>query len=326
MMETLQENNPAAGTDVLQDTVPAMSVGRCLREAREQQGLSVEDVVAKIKLAPRQIAALEADDFQSLPETAYLRGFVRSYAKLLQLDAQPLLDALPGAAVAQKIVDPLQVETPFPTARSMRRQNVNLLMAAFVLALVIAGFAIWQSGSPPPAEQERAVAEDALVATTLPLPEQVEIMPGSDMPGFGEIASGVSASGVSSSSATGPAETGKIASGALAAQTAASSVMPVATAKVAVPASKIAAPAGKAASTLRLVFDKAAWAEIKDQSGKTLSKQVNLRGSELRVEGVAPFTLVIGHAASVHLYHQNKPVDLAPYINASSDVARLTLE
>jgi cytoskeleton protein RodZ len=82
----------------------------------------------------------------------------------------------------------------------------------------------------------------------------------------------------------------------------------------------------KASAALRLVFDREAWAEIKDQSGKTLSRQVNLRGSELRVEGIAPFTLVVGHAASVHLYYRDKQVDLTSYINASSDVARLTLE
>ena len=55
-----------------------------LREARERLGLSVADVAAQIKFAPRQIEALEADDFKHLPEAAFLRGFVRSYAKILQ--------------------------------------------------------------------------------------------------------------------------------------------------------------------------------------------------------------------------------------------------
>jgi hypothetical protein len=77
---------------------------------------------------------------------------------------------------------------------------------------------------------------------------------------------------------------------------------------------------------LRLIFDKESWAEIKDKSGKTLSRQVNSPGTELRLEGAAPFSLVIGHAAAVHLYYREKPVDLTSYINASSDVARLTLE
>ncbi|HXU94522.1 MAG TPA: DUF4115 domain-containing protein, partial [Gallionella sp.] len=77
---------------------------------------------------------------------------------------------------------------------------------------------------------------------------------------------------------------------------------------------------------LRLVFDEESWTEIRDRDGKLISSQVNPRGSELRLDGRAPLSLVIGHAASAHLYYKGKPVDLKPYTNATSEVARLTLE
>jgi cytoskeleton protein RodZ len=79
-------------------------------------------------------------------------------------------------------------------------------------------------------------------------------------------------------------------------------------------------------TTLRLVFDEEAWTEITDKDGKILSSQVNPRGSELNFEGRLPLSLVIGHAATTHLYQDGDPVDLTPYINSSSEVARLTLE
>ena len=65
---------------------------------------------------------------------------------------------------------------------------------------------------------------------------------------------------------------------------------------------------------------------IRDRDDRVISSQVNPRGSELRLDGRAPFTLVIGHGASTRLYYRGKQVDLKPYINAYSEVARVTLE
>lgn len=308
MME--QENN----SEPAEQTCAAPSAGQMLREARERQGLSVDDVVAKIKLAPRQIVALEADDFDALPETAFVRGFVRSYARLLQLDAQPLLDALPGAEIAKVSTEIENVEAPFPSERTARRQNLNLLIAALLVTVVIAGFALWQANAPAPVETAPA-AEDELVATPLPLPERLEVLD--------------AASEVQAASAVMP-EQAAASAVPVAAVSAASAVLPAAV----TPAPKIAAvpqaasavqPSGKT-SALRLVFDRDAWVEVKDKYGKTLSNQVNKSGTELRVEGVPPFAMVVGHAASVHLYLRDKPVDMKPYVNASSEVARLTLE
>jgi len=78
--------------------------------------------------------------------------------------------------------------------------------------------------------------------------------------------------------------------------------------------------------TLRLVFDEESWTEVKDKDGNTLSARVHAPGSEMRLHGQAPLALVIGHALSVHLFKNGEPVDLTPYINSSSEVARITLE
>jgi len=80
------------------------------------------------------------------------------------------------------------------------------------------------------------------------------------------------------------------------------------------------------AATLRLTFDEDSWVEIKDKDGKLLSSQINPRGSELRLDGRAPFSMVIGHAEKVRVYHRGKKVDLTDYINDTSEVARLTVE
>jgi cytoskeleton protein RodZ len=300
MMEPLAKNEPeqtgvpeqalASGTESQEAAVveqASPSVGCILRTARESMGMSIDDVVVKIKLAPRQIIALEADDFQVLPETAFLRGFVRSYAKLLQLDAQPLLDALPGAVVVNTVQ--AKVEEPLPTEKTSRRQNINLLSAALLVTVLIAVFAAWQNSTPqqPVATIDLAASDVA----SLPMPDQVEMLVASEVSEVIDVA------------ASSPV------------------VAPV---SMVMSASTVAA--AKTVSALRLVFDKESWAEIKDQSGKVLARQVNAPGSELRVEGVAPYTMVIGHASAVHLFYREKPVDLSSYAKAGSDVARMTLE
>ncbi len=308
-MEHLPENSVAeASVEQLEaPTTQVRSVGTQLREGREKMGLSVEDVVNRIKLAPRQIVALEADDFTGLPETAFLRGFVRSYARLLQLDVQPLLDALPGSKpeVQAEVAKRPLVETPFPTERTARRPNVNLLIAALLLALAIAGFSVWQFNAPHPEKiaDEHLDAAAGLVATPLNLADQL-------------VAESAVAESTGAESAVGEnVVTGNAAE--------AEKTVPVVAAPAAVPA---VAPAAHANATLRLTFDKESWVDVQDYYGKTLSRQLNQPGSELHVEGLPPFSLVIGHAAAVHLYLRDKPVDLSSYVNASSDVARLTLE
>ncbi|WP_341648617.1 helix-turn-helix transcriptional regulator [Thauera humireducens] len=65
------------------------SPGAALRAAREARGESVAEVAFALKLNPRQIAALEADDFAALPGTAFVRGFLRNYARYVGLDPAP---------------------------------------------------------------------------------------------------------------------------------------------------------------------------------------------------------------------------------------------
>jgi cytoskeleton protein RodZ len=74
---------------VLGNTVselPQRQAGTALRIAREAAGLSIEEVATKLKLAPRQIAAMEAEDWVNLPERTFTRGFFYSYARLVGVD------------------------------------------------------------------------------------------------------------------------------------------------------------------------------------------------------------------------------------------------
>lgn len=82
------------------------------------------------------------------------------------------------------------------------------------------------------------------------------------------------------------------------------------------------APAdGKRRITLR--FERDAWVGITDRAGRTLISQLNPAGSEQSVEGMPPFSVVIGNAPHVKLTYDLKPIDLLPHVKV--EVARLTL-
>ena len=58
--------------------------------------MSLDTVAQQLKLAPRQVTALEEDDFAKLPGRTFVRGFMRNYARLVRIDAEKVLAALPG--------------------------------------------------------------------------------------------------------------------------------------------------------------------------------------------------------------------------------------
>ncbi len=123
-----------------------LGVGQALREAREGMGLTLEDVANRLKFAPNQVAALEQEDFARLPEIAFVRGFVRSYARLLQLDEVSLLSKLPDPRLQEA---PAQeedsVREPFPNIYALRKSNITWLAAGLAVALVLGLFA-WLFG------------------------------------------------------------------------------------------------------------------------------------------------------------------------------------
>lgn len=310
-MEQLLENN--IGQDGDSTEAPAVSLGRTLREAREQLGLSLAEVAVQIKFAPRQIEALEADDFQRLPEMAFVRGFVRSYARILHLDPQPLLALLPQQKPAAVVLEPVSVEVPFPSAHAFSLQNMIWMGAALVLAVLVVAFAVWHNATPQPK------AEGVATRTAIPMPAEIRVASVSTVPETVMAAAPAAAPAAPATTAT---TAPKPAQAPVPAKPTAAPVAPQAQSDK--PAAQPGAPLPSGA--LRLVFDDESWVEVRDKSDQILSSQINPRGSELRLDGRAPFSLVIGHASSAHLYYRGKQVDLAPYINSTSDTARLTLE
>jgi cytoskeleton protein RodZ len=288
----------------------ALRLGATLREKRIAMGLSVADVAAQIRLAPRQIEALEADDMAHLPELPFVRGFVRSYAKLLHLDEQPLLATLPDPHAVSGRIEPEFVGVPFNMQKLSSRQNRIWLYATALIALIAIVFVLWHFATPKAVG--KAPASDVM-ESTIALPP--EALPESAVP-ESDTSADQPGSAVAASVSPAVVELPVLKS----ATTLVQSAKPAEVTKEKVPAAQLAP------TRLRIVFDAESWTEIKDATGRLMSSKLNLAGSELNLNGQAPYELVIGNARFVRLYRRGKQVDLDKYINSTSEVARLTLE
>ncbi|HUX64420.1 RodZ domain-containing protein [Sulfuricella sp.] len=299
-----EETEEFGGYAAEQQTEVRPSAGEVLTEARERLGLSVAEVARQLRLAPRQVEALEADDPASLPGKTFLRGFLRNYAKLLQLDPEPLLALCqPEPPQAQTIAVPTsRIEfggkrrlMPFGDHSGKPWAKYAAIIGVAVLVLSWGMVELLQR-QPSPQDIPLKSAGEATMVLSLPQAEApVQTAPVTNQ-------------------AAEPAP----------ATTTAPVAAPVApaTAEALIPSAPPVAEVG--GRLLQFVFDGDSWVEVKDKNGKVIFYQLNPKGSQQSVRGNPPFSLVIGNAAHVRLTYNDKPVDLAPHIKV--DVARLTIE
>ncbi|OHC81177.1 MAG: hypothetical protein A2100_04510 [Sideroxydans sp. GWF2_59_14] len=300
--------------DEAKEPVSQLNVGTTLREAREGQGMSVYDIAERIKFAPKQVEALEANDYERLPKATFLRGFVRSYARVLQLDEAELIAALPTEPSTQQITKQQIVDVSFPSVLASRRINVMWLAGALGVALVL-GLFVWLS------DGESAQKPSEVVVETVPLPMQD---------------AGASAVVAPPTLSAEPeiakiAEPRKVEQKVTKTQTTAvtapvpvipvvSSVASTATAKPPV------APEMLKRRPLHFVFTGAAWIEVIDVNGDILLSRSNLGGTEKWIGGPrrAPYDVSIGNPGNVKMYYKGKEIDLSEY--AGMNTARLKVE
>src|ERR1700740_3391776 len=82
-------------SDPTNATSPASSAGALLRQARQAQGLHIAALSAAIKVTPRKLELLEADQFDQLPDATFTRALAQTVCRALKIDAAPVLALLP---------------------------------------------------------------------------------------------------------------------------------------------------------------------------------------------------------------------------------------
>jgi cytoskeleton protein RodZ len=144
-IEDLQEENGRDEADYL-----SFMPGQRLKKARELRGMTIEQVAHELNLSPRYVVAMESDSYKSLPEPAFVRGYMRRYAQLVKLSPDDIAAKFDQCYAEDKETPEVDVRPRNPIqllgviARRPRlraRRLLQLGALAFVLIL-IAGF-LW---------------------------------------------------------------------------------------------------------------------------------------------------------------------------------------
>jgi cytoskeletal protein RodZ len=132
-------------------------LGDTLRERRASLGISIETAEQDTKIRARLLEALEAGDYDKLPNAGYVRGYVSSYARYLELDPVPLL-AMHRAETGAGRYHEINLGDQQPVARRNEQHavpwQVALIAFGVVALLALAGWVTYRAvrgpSTPPP--------------------------------------------------------------------------------------------------------------------------------------------------------------------------------
>lgn len=297
-------------------TIPAgYGPGKTLGQARVDLKLSQDDVALQLHLAPRQIIALENDDYDNLPEPTYVRGYLRAYALLLGLKPEPILDSYAQLVPAQKV--PTGQKVNVGVDEDVSSKEPHMKFASYVVAALVIGLAIawWQGYEPagtapggsaivPPATDEAMVApaesegmeggalSEAMPQTEPALPPLTTREPAPPAPVVPPVA------------AVAPV-----------ART------PVTPAPAPAPISDEAVRSGRAQIVLRT--EQESWAEVRDGQDTRLLYENVPAGRTVKIEGEAPLSVFLGNVDGVKVEYNGRPYDASRHKRGM--VARFTL-
>ena len=294
------------------------SPGRRLREARTAARLSQDDVAVRLRLDRRVVDALERDDHRSLPEPTFVRGYLRSYARLLGLPAGPIVEAY----------DREGHTPPGLVADLSRRQEVRssdppvrLMTYVVVAALVTLGVLWWRyerTPEPVPLDQAGTTPPTALAAPAVTGPAAAP----PSAPAASPAVTGTPPPPAAAvpAVAAGTAPTPPAGTGA-----AAPATPPGASAASAAAEPLPTAPAVPEGGPNRLVlrFKHDSWVEVYERGGKRLFFNQAKGGQVLSLSGTPPFRVILGYARDAQVEYNGALFDHAPH--TSRDIARFTV-
>jgi cytoskeleton protein RodZ len=295
----------------LDNYAPEIRPGEILRRARETRGLKLQEVAASLHLHPSVIEALEADDSSRLPSPIYVRGYLRSYAKLVGADAEQLI-----AAYDRRGIEPPQIVPAVKQPQQVKSSDRPVRVVTYLLSLclVLLVFAWWQS---------KNVGHDLILLEREPVMEQrddehreTEVLP----PGLSYPIRIVK----HPKSLFYPPRSATVAAPADAPLAiAAEEALPEA-GNAAGEATAVETPPAPGYGLLLLELSVESWIEVQDADGNKLYYGQAQSGARLNFDGKLPLRVVLGRAHGVTVTFNGERFDTAPY-TSTSGVARFKL-
>ncbi len=316
-------------TEATQENSALQSTGERLRLAREQMGLTQQNVAERLCLKLSTVRDIEEDKSPADLASTFLRGYIRSYARLVHIPEEELLPMMAKQTpIRSSKIEPMQ---SFSLGKRRKKRDGWLMIFTWLVVFVVVGLtgAWWwqnhkasQDDLVPMTDQSSSSGDNG---QSIPLGE-------SSGDSAAPAATDESNTATASNSATttqpdntsnavvspsqAPVDNSAAAPAATTPTTSAAPPMPVGAAAVNEPAAD--------PNAVVMNFNADCWLEVSDATGKKLFSGIQRSGGKLSLAGTPPYRLKIGAPRAVQVQYQNQPVDLSRFIR-NNQVARLTL-
>jgi len=292
----------------------ATSPGARLQKGREAAKLDVAQAADALHLSPGVVKALEADDYRVLPNATFVKGYIRSYARLVGVPGEELVRSYEAITGSGNLKSP----EPVQAQRSGFRLGAPLLVGAGLVLVVLMALVFWPSGddfvaeapaSEPQAAAPQVAASETIAGDSLADEELVTQAEDSQEPEHSGEPS------TESLEASGPEEP-ENQPVSEPADVAPAPAAPVATEQKAiiVEEPRAAAPvtandeAQAATGLLDMAFTGDCWVEVRDGLGNLIYSNLKRHGETQHLEGVPPFEAKFGNGNVVSLSYNGQPV------------------
>ena len=322
-------------TEASQESNAAQTTGERLRLAREQLGLSQQTVAERLCLKVSTVRNIEENNTPEDLASTFLRGYIRSYARLVHIPEEELL---PMMAKQTPIRDSkVEVMQSFSLGKRRKKRDGWLMSFTWLILIIVLGLTgawWWQNHK---AQQAEILTMDDQTSGELAATHDEHIL---------ALNSGETLSQDSETPApTQPEATSPNNGAAPVAKPPVKNVQPQPDAVVSqsqtstdnlqsatsdVPGAALPTAQANVAGTantadaLNMVFSSDCWLEVTDGAGKKLFSGLKRKGETLDLTGSPSYKLKIGAPTAVQIQFQGKPVDLSRFIR-TNQVARLTV-
>ncbi|MBD8215677.1 cytoskeleton protein RodZ [Erwinia persicina] len=325
-------------TEATQEKSSVNSTGERLRGARELMGLTQQNVAERLCLKLSTVRDIEEDKSPADLASTFLRGYIRSYARLVRVPEEELLPMMAKQApVRAAKVEPMQ---SYSLGKRRKKRDGWLMIFTWLVLFVVVGLtgAWWW--------QNHKAAQDDLVTmadqNASPEGDNSQSIPLTDSNASSGADNGSQTAipldttpAESANTSSAPAAATPTAEAPSVANTQADNTQPAVVSPSQAPVDTGASgqlPTSSAGVSQPAVdpnavimnFSADCWLEVTDAAGKKLFSGIQRSGGKLSLAGTAPYRLKIGAPAAVQIEYQGKPVDLSRYIR-TNQVARLTL-
>ncbi|MEZ9390857.1 cytoskeleton protein RodZ [Vibrio splendidus] len=306
--------NTEQETQTQETVAPAIEAGTLLKNKRESLGLTQKQISDRLKLRVTLIQQIEENQFESDQVATFMRGYIRSYAKYVNLDEKVVLNALHHSGDAQHQE---QEMLSFSRKTKTEKHNSRIMLLTWSIFAVIVGISSlwwWQNQQQDTLSQslantessEELVVEESLDPELTSL-EVIEAEQNTETSPVTENSDELTEVSSAEDSVTlDPVEV----------------LEEAADVASVTEESEIVAPEA-VVNELVMQFSADCWIQVKDASGKTLSTGIKKAGQTLNLSGTAPYKVILGAPEGVSMTFASEPVDLSGY--TSGKVARITL-